>query len=203
MIFVLFYVLFAVDLHNNLLIGSIPAGIGTLSNLKWLQFQDNGLTGTVPNSFANLQNLEILWLQNNKLSGALPDMFDTMSSLDWLVISNNELSGRLPDSLGNISSLWFVDLSNNPFTGSIPDSFCTLDGTGISMRGTNINGTIPDECCGSIVLIRDNNWFVEDTIECSCCDDAVECYMWSIDDVVEDVTNHPPCPTKNIYSFDY
>ena len=197
------YVLFAVELYNNHLNGTIPAGIGELSNLEWIEFQNNGLTGTVPSSFANLTNLKWLFLHDNKLSGSLPDVFDTMSSLRELDLSNNTFSSILPESLGNTSLLWDVDLSNNAFTGSIPTSFCNLDGTAMDIRRTKITGAVPEECCGSLELILDNSWFVEETLQCSCCGDAGECYLWSIDDVVEDVTTHPPCPTNNISSLDY
>ena len=197
------YVLCAVALFNNHLDGTIPGGIGSLLKLNQIGFQNNGLTGTVPSSFTNLTNLEGLWLHNNKLSGSLPDVFDTMSSLDWLVISNNTFSGSLPDSLGNISSFSIVDVSNNPFTGSIPTSICNLNGTTMDIQRTKINGTVPEECCSSLDIKRDNSWFMQKALQCSCCGDAAECFLWRTDNVMEDVMTHPPCPTNNIYSLDY
>ena len=105
--------------------------------------------------------------------------------------------------MGNTTSLSLVDLSGNAFTGSIPVSFCSLDVTEINIKSTKITGAIHEKCCGSLNLKRDNSWFVEEAIECTCCDGVSDCYMWSINAVVEEGTTHPPCPTKNIYIFDY
>ena len=193
----------AVYLYNNHLVGTIPTGIGEPPNLEDIRFDNNGLTGTVPSSFANLQKLRVLYLRNNKLSGSLPDIFDNMYDLTDVDFSKNILSGSLPDSLGNTTSLEILDLSNNPFIGSIPATFCSLGGTEMNVRNTKITGTVLDDCCGSLDLIRDSSWFVEETIKCSCCSDGSQCYLWRTDDVVEKVTNHPPCPTNNIYSFEY
>ena len=195
--------LFAVWLNNNHFVGTIPAGMSELSTLKQIQFQNNGLTGAVPSIFADLQNLQFLWLHNNKLSGSLPDVFDTMPSLVDVDFSNNTLIGSLPDSMGTLPSLRTVNLSYNPFTGSIPATFCSLNSTVMKIQSTKIIGIVLEECCGSLLLSRGNGWFVEETIQCSCCHDGVECYIWRVDDNAEEVTNYHPCPTNNVYVFDY
>ena len=53
--------------------GSIPAEIGNLTNLRYLNLSSNGLTGPIPAPFNNLTNLK-LDLSYNNLTGPIPNI---------------------------------------------------------------------------------------------------------------------------------
>ena len=57
----------SLDLSQNGLIGEIPADIGSLINLTYLNLYSNELTGEIPSQIGNLTNLTYLDLQINQL----------------------------------------------------------------------------------------------------------------------------------------
>ena len=60
------------DLHDNQLIGVIPAELADLAYLEWLDLQQNHLTGEIPPELGNLPNLRGLYLSDNQLTGCIP-----------------------------------------------------------------------------------------------------------------------------------
>ena len=114
------------NLSNNLLNGSIPSTLSTLSNLQELRLGDNQLTGSIPSTLSTLSNLQILDLGMNSLSGSIPTELSSLSNLQGLYLNGNQLSGSIPSSLGNLSNLQRLYLNNNQLTGSIPLSFVKL-----------------------------------------------------------------------------
>ena len=57
---------------DNGLTGSLPAELGTLSQLRWVEIGGNsGLTGRIPAELGNLARLESLNLQSNWLTGSI------------------------------------------------------------------------------------------------------------------------------------
>jgi len=83
------------NLESSGLTGSIPPGIGNLTNLTLLDLRNNQLTGSIPSEIGNLTNLTGLYLQDNQLSGIIPDEIcnqgDSSPSL-----SNNQLCPPYP-----------------------------------------------------------------------------------------------------------
>src|SRR3954454_14841655 len=61
-----------INLDANNLSGTLPASIGNLVNLEYLDFWNNQLSGTIPSSIGNLVNLEDLDLTFNHFSGNIP-----------------------------------------------------------------------------------------------------------------------------------
>ena len=61
-----------VELDDEDLTGSIPAGLGTLFELTHLDLSDNSLTGDIPAELGWLHNLEEVRLSGNSLTGCIP-----------------------------------------------------------------------------------------------------------------------------------
>ena len=57
---------------NGRLTGPIPAELGDLSNLEFLDLGTNRLTGPIPAELSNLSNLSELQLLGNQLTGCVP-----------------------------------------------------------------------------------------------------------------------------------
>ena len=95
------------DLADNLLNGSIPAELGSLSNLTVLRLDRNELSGSIPAELGGLSNLTKLVLHNNQLSGSIPVELGNLSNLTDLELDHNELSGPLPQNLTNLNLTGF------------------------------------------------------------------------------------------------
>ena len=61
------------SMQQNLLVGTIPTGIGLLTNVDTLNLFFNQLTGPIPTILGNLTKLENLFLHFNELNGTMPD----------------------------------------------------------------------------------------------------------------------------------
>ena len=129
------------DLTRNLLIGSIPAELGSLSNLKSLRMSGNNLGGSIPNELGNLTALINLELHDNNLSGSIPTEVGRLSKLTWLELSRNDLSGSIPAEMSKLTNLTVLALSHNELTGTFPWWLKELDGLHIlHLSGNQFSG---------------------------------------------------------------
>ena len=129
---------------GNNLVGTIPASIGNLTRLSYLDLRWDSLSGSIPASIGRLVNLTHLDFSQDQLSGPLPDSIGNLGKLTELILSGNKLSGPIPASIGNLSALTTLELIFNQFSGSIPPTLgklknCYLLGLG----GNQLSGTIP------------------------------------------------------------
>ncbi|CAI5487468.1 unnamed protein product [Closterium sp. Naga37s-1] len=132
------------DFYGARLNGTIPDTIGQLTALTHLLLWFNDLSGTIPYTVSALTNLKQLWLGMNKLSGSIPDELSALSALTWLDVGNNRLSGPVPDSLGLLSNLLQLNLGNNQLTGSIPPSLGHLSGLdSLNLVHNQFAGSLP------------------------------------------------------------
>ena len=161
-------------LGGNELSGTIPAGLGTLANLRVLNLAFNDLRGAIPTAaLGNLRNLEtldlghmygfsggvladltnltklkMLNLYGNGLSGPIPREFGDFTNLETLELSYNSLIDSIPSSLGDLANLSRLGLVGNRLTGSIPTALCRFADT-INPQQGDVNlpgcGTDPAE----------------------------------------------------------
>ncbi|KAI8000740.1 putative LRR receptor-like serine/threonine-protein kinase [Camellia lanceoleosa] len=126
--------------------GNIPSEIGNISNLAFLNLQQNGLTGFIPSTIKALGKLQILDLSNNRLQGSVPDDICQLKNMGDLRLNQNELFGLIPECIGNISSLRYLYLNSNKLTFVIPTRLGNLkDILEINMSSNSLNGNLPPE----------------------------------------------------------
>ena len=84
------------DLSNNNLRGDIPASIGNMSSLRWLNLSGNQLEGSIPTSLSSISTLEVLDLSKNNFTGSIPEELSKLHFLHKLDVSSNSLCGPIP-----------------------------------------------------------------------------------------------------------
>ena len=99
-------------LRDNGLTGTLPAALGDLAELRFLQFPQNGLTGAIPSEIGSLGRLGALWLSDNDLSGVLPPELAELDSLRGFWVGDNELEGVVPAAFRDLRPLFF-DIEGN------------------------------------------------------------------------------------------
>ncbi|XP_039056779.1 systemin receptor SR160-like [Hibiscus syriacus] len=154
-------------LHNNILIGSIPASLSNCSQLVSLHLSFNYLTGTIPTSLGALSKLKDLRLWLNQLHGEIPRELSYIQTLETLILDFNELSGAIPSGLSNCTKLNWISLSNNRFTGEIPASLGKLSSHAIlKLSNNSFYGRIPPELgdCQSLIWLDLNTNYLNGTI---------------------------------------
>ena len=99
-------------LRDNGLTGTLPAALGDLAELRFLQFPQNELTGAIPSEIGSLGRLGALWLSDNDLSGVLPPELAELDSLRGFWAGDNELEGVVPAAFRDLRPLFF-DIEGN------------------------------------------------------------------------------------------
>lgn len=123
-------------------IGTIPAGLGRLVNLKFMAANDNVIT-TLPDISA-LTALEDVYLDNNMLSD-IPVGIEKCSSLKSIIIRNNKLR-KLPSTLQNMTWLETLDLSNNKIVAIVPTWIGKMSELhSLNLSNNDMIGSIPAE----------------------------------------------------------
>ncbi|CAL0308315.1 unnamed protein product [Lupinus luteus] len=134
------------DLSKNHLQGIIPAEIGSLSKLRYLNLSWNELHSQMPPEFGILQNLTVLDLRSSALYGVIPDGICDSGNLAILELDGNSLKGSIPQEIGNCSSLYLLSLSHNNLSDSIPRSMSKLNNLKIlRLEFNELSGEIPME----------------------------------------------------------
>ncbi|XP_057424481.1 receptor protein kinase-like protein ZAR1 [Lotus japonicus] len=135
-----------VNFRNNKLFGNLPLQLFQAQGLQSLVLYGNSFSGSVPNEIHKLRYLQTLDLSQNFLNGSLPAEIVQCKRLKTLVLSRNNFTGTLPDGFGaNLVSLEKLDLSFNQFNGSIPSdmgNLSRLQGT-VDLSHNHFSGSIP------------------------------------------------------------
>ena len=133
-----------ISLQGNSFHGGIPAAIGELSELTFMNLSRNNLGD---NSLVSLQgcwSMETLDLDNTNLSGSIPAVLGQMTNLTYLSLSRNSLTGAIPSFLSNLTKLTNLGLQVNYFTGRIPKEIGALTKLEMLYLHTNLlEGSIP------------------------------------------------------------
>uniref|UniRef100_A0A2N9G7D9 Disease resistance R13L4/SHOC-2-like LRR domain-containing protein n=1 Tax=Fagus sylvatica TaxID=28930 RepID=A0A2N9G7D9_FAGSY len=124
--------------------GNIPSSIGNLTNLMMLDLANNYLVGNIPSSIGNLIQLVYLDLYNNHLTGPIPSGLANLPELFFLQLTFNRLTGSIPSSIGNLTALESLDLSQNRLSGEIPPQLAQLTFLEwFNVSHNNLTGSIP------------------------------------------------------------
>lgn len=142
------------NLENNGLVGTLPASIGSLTNLAFLNLNVNQLSGTIPTEIGNLINLTILVLNVNQLSGLIPTAIANLTNLTFLNLGINQLFGAIPTEIGNLTNLTGLSLGDNQLTGPIPAEIGNLTNLlSLGLEFNQLSGSIPKEI-GNLTNLR-------------------------------------------------
>ncbi|XP_017985424.1 PREDICTED: protein BRASSINOSTEROID INSENSITIVE 1 [Theobroma cacao] len=117
------------DLSYNLLSGTIPEEIGTMSYLFILNLGHNNISGTIPQEIGNLKGLGILDLSYNRLEGKIPQSMTGITMLSEINLSNNLLNGMIPE-MGQLETFPANDFLNNSGLCGVPLSACGSPASG-------------------------------------------------------------------------
>ena len=116
-----------VNLPNNSLVGQLPLSqLDQLPNLRYLDVSGNEFSGTIPRGLGALTQLEYLDLSRNTLAGEIPKELAGQAPLKMLNVSGNQLVGAIPTELSQISTLQTFSVSANQLSGPVP-AFTGLD----------------------------------------------------------------------------
>ncbi|MBA0594547.1 hypothetical protein Gorai_011450 [Gossypium raimondii] len=141
------YTFNALELSDNLLIGSIPSDIGNLVNLVYLNISNNNFSGHIPATLSGCTTLETLSLGENHFDGSIPDSLSSLRSIAELDLSSNNLSGQIPDYLEKLSFLKYLNLSHNRFEGPVPTK-------GVFNNASAVSLTRNGRLCGGIAELH-------------------------------------------------
>lgn len=108
---------------RNASLGTLPAAIGNLSQLRILRLDDCALT-EIPDTLQGLVSLEELNLMTNEFT-SLPSSLGSLLLLDRLTITNTNLT-TLPTEIGDLDALTFLNASNCNLT-SLPDTIGDME----------------------------------------------------------------------------
>ena len=102
------------------LMGTIPAEIGALDGLTYLDLDSNQICGHLPSEIGRLISLRCLWLNENRLEGPLPAELGALTALTDLYLDMNNFTGEVPSTLANLTNLGVINLTKNNFDTDVP-----------------------------------------------------------------------------------
>ncbi|GMI76628.1 TDIF receptor, PHLOEM INTERCALATED WITH XYLEM [Hibiscus trionum] len=129
---------------SSKLIGKIPDFVGC-NNVYKVELHGNLLNGSIPSDIDHCQKLLSLNLSRNLLTGMIPSELSSLPSINAVDLSRNLLTGTIPSSLENCSTLENFNVSYNLLYGPIPSSGTTFP----NLHPSSFSGN--DGLCGTIV----------------------------------------------------
>uniref|UniRef100_A0ACD5WHF7 Uncharacterized protein n=1 Tax=Avena sativa TaxID=4498 RepID=A0ACD5WHF7_AVESA len=134
------------DANSNHLSGSVPAAIGTLTKLTFLDLGNNNLSGVISEDhFAGLTNLDYIDLSHNSLEFIVDSTWNPPFSLLVASFASFHLGPRFPDWLQWQKTIIRLDISNTGLISRIPNWFWTTfsDAADLNISFNQISGKLP------------------------------------------------------------
>ena len=95
-----------IDMFVNNLVGTIPNVLNTMSELQFLDVEENELTGPAFLNLTGLVNLTTYRVSLNQFTGVIPNEgLSDLGSLRELWFAANKLEGTIPPTIGQLASL--------------------------------------------------------------------------------------------------
>jgi Leucine-rich repeat (LRR) protein len=138
------------NLDSNQLEGTLPPGLGLLTDVITISLRDNKFEGTIPTMLGKLDDVKILSLNHNNLIGSIPPELGTCFRLNGLHLQNNQLTGDIPAEIGQLVSLSDFKLEANLFEGAkMPPQVCALRDDDLSILTSDCKNTdrVACDCC--------------------------------------------------------
>ncbi|XP_028786458.1 receptor protein kinase-like protein ZAR1 [Neltuma alba] len=137
----------SLSIPKGKLYGSLPSSLGSLSQLRHVNFRNNKLFGKLPPELFAAQGLQSLVLYGNSFSGPVPQEIGKLRYLQTLDLSQNFFNGSLPATIVQCKRLRSLVLNYNNFTGSLPDRFGTdlFSLEKLDLAFNHFNGSIPSD----------------------------------------------------------
>ncbi|KAJ7968203.1 putative Leucine-rich receptor-like kinase family protein [Quillaja saponaria] len=113
---------------NDFSYSEIPARIGQLSRLTYLNLSSSVFSGKISPLICSMSSLQVPNLSNNSLDGSIPQrLFNFSYSLQVVNLKSNNLQGGIPQSWSEVNNLKLINLSQNKIQGQLPKSlaYCT------------------------------------------------------------------------------
>ena len=102
----------SIDLHGNVLAGSLPAGMAHLDYLTTLNLSRNRLENEALDVIAKIKSLRELRVSENLLRGTVDTAIFKLKRLEILDLSKNAIT-TMPPEIGCLSALQILELSGN------------------------------------------------------------------------------------------
>lgn len=148
----------SISIADNVLEGSIGAGIGRMKNLSNLWIADTNIGGTIPPEIGLCESLHSLHLSHIPLEGSLPSTMKNLINLRSLTMSGAHKFGEVPTWLGSLKNLETLTLSSLGLTGSIPASLAALSPfTNLDLSNNYLSGFIPEGIAASMLVLSHNS----------------------------------------------
>ncbi|KAG7361841.1 leucine rich repeat LRR-containing protein [Nitzschia inconspicua] len=160
----------ALLLSDKNLRGELPAEIGNLQGLSFLELSLNQITGTIPITIQQLAALQYLGMSFNELTGTVPSELGRLRNLQYLNLRSSQVRGTIPAELGNLSNLESLLLEGNLLSGTIPSALGNLIlSRSMSFRRNYLSGRVALELCELRHVGNLQELTVDDWIACDCC----------------------------------
>ena len=143
------------DISDNMIDGTVPAHFFDMESLRVLDLHGNLLAGSLPDFPVN-NMLSFIAMYQNQISGPIPDSIVNLNRLDHLDLSQNLLDGPMSPLFNNITTLTYLFLADNNFIkGDIPDYGDLIFLRELSLKSTGRTGPIPGFLAdlGNLVLL--------------------------------------------------
>ena len=136
------------QLDRGNIAGSLPAWVGSLSQLFTLNIAQNAMSGALPASLWGLSNLVNLSIGINAFTGSIPSAISGLTSIQLISMTQTMLSGSLPAEIGQLTTLVQLSLDRCMFGGKIPSFQVATNLQIIGLWGNTMNVLPPPPTFG-------------------------------------------------------